>query len=107
AHCAAQTVFTPANATPAFGNYNYNWHSGQGLPASPIDTNATTGVWDFSALEFGGAFAYDVSISAATGTPFAAEHPGADVYWVYNYAWGRDHYYYRNGPDSLTLVGIM
>lgn len=99
--CAAQPFFTQANVVPAFGTYEYAWYSELADPASPIDTNATTATWDFSATEIAGAFYYQVTIGPASETPYAASSDGADICWTYNYSWGNDHWYYRNDPDSL------
>lgn len=100
---SAQTVFTPTNAVPAYGTYDYAWYSELADPASPIDTNATTGIWDFSATTIADAFYYQVTIGPAAETPYAASSGGADICWTYNYSWGNDHWYYRNGPDSLVF----
>lgn len=104
---SAQTVFTPTNAVPAYGTYDYAWYSELADPASPIDTNATTGIWDFSATTIADAFYYQVTISPASATPFVASSGGADVCWTYNYSWGNDYWYYKNGPDSLTWTASL
>ncbi len=100
---SAQTFFTPGTAVPAFGTYDYAWYNELADPASPIDTNATTATWDFSAAEISGAFYYQVTIGPASETPYADSSGGADICWTYNYTWGNDHWYYRNGPDSLIF----
>lgn len=101
----AQTVFTPGNAIPAFGQYEFTGRNRDTQPAAPIDTNATTGVWDFSATTFPGFSSYEVSIMPAASTAHWGEYPTADICRVNHYAWGDYYSYYRNGPDTLSYLG--
>jgi hypothetical protein len=102
---SAQTVFTPATAVPAFGTYEFTERYRDTQPASPIDTNATSGVWDFSATTFPGTPGFEVSILPATATEHHSEFPTADICRIDHFQWGAYYYYFRNGPDSLTYLG--
>jgi len=102
---SAQTVFTPATAIPAFGTYEYTERNRITQPATPIDTNATTGIWDFSAATFPGIASFDVSILPAGATAHQSEYPTADICRIDHFQWGTYYHYFRNGPDSLTYLG--
>jgi len=102
----AQPVFTPANAIPAFGQYACTATNHDTQPSIPIDTNATSGVWDFSAADI--ADPWDrppATILPASSTPFHAEFPEADVCRVDHHDWGELYTYHRNGPDTLKYLG--